>query len=80
MKNVAGLLLLTALALSGCATPEQAAPPADADRPVPALSPESSSRAEALALFSQGLIDEQQRNPAAALTKFQQAVQLDPDN
>ena len=80
LKFTVCLSTLAAIALAGCRTTEPAAPRPDAEQPVPALSPDRSSRAEALALFSQGLIDEHQSNPSAALTNFQQAAQLDPDN
>lgn len=80
LRAIICLSVLAAATLSGCHTPAPVTPTADAEQTVPALSPERSSRAEALALFSQGLIDEHQRNPGSALTNFQQAVELEPDN
>lgn len=65
---------------SGCRT--STPPPSSVDIPetMPALSPEEIARSSALALYSQGLIDEYNDDFAGALSNFQQAVALDPDN
>lgn len=63
----------------GCRT---SLPPSSADIPetMPALNPTEIARASALALYSQGLIDEYNDNFAGAFSNFQQAVALDPAN
>ena len=45
-----------------------------------ALSAEGRCRAEALAAFGQAQLDELNKDPAAALARYQQAARLEPDN
>lgn len=53
---------------------------ADIREKMPGLDPAKAARASALAHYSQGLIDEYNDDLASALSNFQQAVMLDPDN
>ena len=66
--------------LAGCRTSSPATPPAVNQEIVPALDAEDTARADALARYSQGLIDEYNDDLPGALSNFQQAVALDPDN
>ena len=65
---------------AGCRTSSPTPPSADIQETMPALDPAEIARASALALYSQGLIDEYNDDSAGALSNFQQAVALDPDN
>ena len=67
-------------AAAGCRTSSPTSTAVDIPETVPALDPEEAARASALALYSQGLIDEYNDDFAGALSNFQQAVALDPDN
>jgi len=76
-------LVLAAAAgiLAGCRTPPSPAGDATADIPARLSLPrESAAFAEALAYFSQGLIYEYHDEYGAALTNYQRAVALDPEN
>ena len=53
---------------------------ADIQETIPAPSPEATMRANALAFYSQGLMDEYNEDSDGALSNFQQAVSLDPNN
>ena len=65
---------------AGCRTPPPASPPADNQETVPALTAEEVARADALARYSQGLISEYNDDLSGALSNFEQAAALDPDN
>jgi tetratricopeptide (TPR) repeat protein len=67
-------------ATAGCRTSPPAPPPVDTQETMPALDPAEVARASALARYSQGLIDEYNDDLPGALSNFQQAVALDPDN
>ncbi len=64
----------------GCRTSAPSAPSAGIPEIVPDLDAAGSARADALARYGQGLVDEYNDNSSGALSNFQQAALLDPDN
>ena len=66
--------------VTGCRTSSPNPPSADIPEKMPSLDPAEIARASALARYSQGLIDEHNDDFTGALSNFQQAVALDPDN
>ena len=65
----------------GCRTPASpTAPAAGIPDTIPALDADGVARADALARYGQGLVDEYNDNSSGALSNFQQAALLDPDN
>lgn len=65
---------------AGCRTSSPTPTSANIPETMPALDTAEIARASALALYSQGMINEYNDDFAGALSNFQQAVALDPDN
>jgi len=82
MRMVWGLLALMLMTpfLSSCQSIRKSKESMDAPSTLPELSEEAQARAEALAHFSQGLINEDNQDIAGALSHYRQAVALDPHN
>ncbi len=66
--------------MAGCASTPAPAPDAEPSAEVLSLSPAGETQAEALALFSVGIMDEYERDLAGAMSNYERAAALDPDN
>lgn len=74
-------LTLALVSLSGACSAVADFVAEEASSPAPArLSPESERRADAMAFFVKGLIDEESEGPESAIESFRRTLELDPGN